>query len=245
MPFIIRIYYNNRIYSIDLSRVENATIGSDNSDTITLNAYGLGKSHVKIANIKNKTVIKSKGMYDSFNRKISSDQIEIGKKYVLRTEPEITLAVHPKQGDSCKALGLTGVNEITLGRSHDNDIVLANPRTSSKHCTIYWDNGVLKVRDLRSTNGTFVNGARILEKTLSNGDIINISIYQLIIKNNLLYFYNTGNDLIVNVKQRSENIFQEKKKSGTFDAYDEQMVHGKGGTMSAFDVNIKVNIEER
>lgn len=50
--------------------------------------------------------------------------------------------------------------------------ILIDPRMSARHFAIACDDGQCRVRDLGSTNGTFVNGARITESTLRDGDRI-------------------------------------------------------------------------
>lgn len=46
---------------------------------------------------------------------------------------------------------------ITIGRNHENDIVLAYSFVSGRHGRIFFDNGDIVYQDLESTNGTFVD----------------------------------------------------------------------------------------
>lgn len=64
----------------------------------------------------------------------------------------------------------------TLGRSEDNDISIVDDRTiSGRHCELVLDGNGLAVRDLGSTNGTFVNNLQIGELTpLKDGDMLRI-----------------------------------------------------------------------
>lgn len=51
---------------------------------------------------------------------------------------------------------------FTIGRAPDNDIVLpANSSASGHHCEIVVQHGTVCLRDLGSTNGTYINGKRI------------------------------------------------------------------------------------
>lgn len=50
---------------------------------------------------------------------------------------------------------------IKIGRSPPADIVLADPRVSRSHCTVELAGEGLKVTDLKSTNGTYIDGERV------------------------------------------------------------------------------------
>ena len=59
-------------------------------------------------------------------------------------------------------VGMAGAN---IGRTPPADIVLTDSEVSRAHCRLTLENGVLMVTDLNSTNGTFVDGVRILAPT--------------------------------------------------------------------------------
>jgi hypothetical protein len=61
-----------------------------------------------------------------------------------------------------------------VGRGDEADIRLRHPLVSRKHCEISESNGVLKVRDLGSLNGTFIASAKIKEAVLKPDDLITI-----------------------------------------------------------------------
>jgi hypothetical protein len=63
---------------------------------------------------------------------------------------------------------------VSIGRAPDNDIVVGDPATSGRHGRIEVRNGAFWVSDLGSTNGTLVNGEPVIEKELSDGDLIAI-----------------------------------------------------------------------
>jgi pilus assembly protein CpaF len=56
-------------------------------------------------------------------------------------------------------------NEVTVGRVQGNDVVLPKGNVSKRHCRIYIQDGHFSVEDLKSTNGTYVNGRKISEPT--------------------------------------------------------------------------------
>ena len=63
---------------------------------------------------------------------------------------------------------------VTLGRAPDNDVVVADPATSGRHGRIEVRAGAFWISDLGSTNGTLVNGEPVIDKQLSDGDLIAI-----------------------------------------------------------------------
>jgi hypothetical protein len=74
------------------------------------------------------------------------------------------------------------VRAITrLGRGTDTDIRIEDPGASRNHCEIVLGTPVL-VRDLNSTNGTFVNGQKISQVEVADGTAIMIGSTQLVFR---------------------------------------------------------------
>lgn len=61
-----------------------------------------------------------------------------------------------------------------IGRGAAAGIRLGDPEISRSHCQIEELNGLLLIRDLGSTNGTFVNGLRVTETILNSGDLVSL-----------------------------------------------------------------------
>jgi hypothetical protein len=71
-------------------------------------------------------------------------------------------------------LALPERGTLVLGRSRDCDLTIASPDASRRHAEIVCEPGSQLLRDLGSTNGTFVNGLRVQEHRLVTGDRIEI-----------------------------------------------------------------------
>ena len=67
-------------------------------------------------------------------------------------------------------------DEITsVGRSSENDIVMSDAAmVSARHLEIRKDGDSYQVRDLDSTNGTYVDGQRVTEATLQPSNVIRL-----------------------------------------------------------------------
>jgi hypothetical protein len=64
---------------------------------------------------------------------------------------------------------------ISIGRDPGNDIVINHPQVSRQHARLVLRGGLMVLEDLGSTNGTFVNGMRLMAPhTLANGDQISL-----------------------------------------------------------------------
>ena len=63
---------------------------------------------------------------------------------------------------------------LRIGRHEDNDLVFDNPYLSRFHAEIFSDGSRILIRDLGSTSGTFVNGERIRQRRLKDGDSIRL-----------------------------------------------------------------------
>jgi hypothetical protein len=74
------------------------------------------------------------------------------------------------------------VRAITrLGRGSDTDIRIEDPGASRNHCEIVLGQPVI-IRDLSSTNGTFINGERISQIEIADGTIVMIGSTQLVFR---------------------------------------------------------------
>src|SRR5688500_3683693 len=62
----------------------------------------------------------------------------------------------------------------TIGRSREAKIKLVHGQVSRVHCEFFERDGVLHVRDLGSTNGTYVGEERVGESAVSPGETVTI-----------------------------------------------------------------------
>lgn len=74
--------------------------------------------------------------------------------------------------------------QIVIGRSSELDMVLVEDMVSRKHAKIVVSGGKITIEDLGSTNGTFVNGEKIKQARLKEGDriLIGTSILKLVLQ---------------------------------------------------------------
>jgi pSer/pThr/pTyr-binding forkhead associated (FHA) protein len=81
--------------------------------------------------------------------------------------------------------GMTGrtheltVDRTTVGRVDDNTFQIADPSVSSHHCEVLLHGSDILIRDLNSTNGSYINGEKISEVVLKPGQTLRLGQVEL------------------------------------------------------------------
>ena len=82
------------------------------------------------------------------------------------------------QGMTGRAHDLT-VDRTTIGRVDDNTFPIADASVSSHHCEVHLRGDEILIRDLNSTNGTFINNEKISEAVLQPGQTLRLGQVEL------------------------------------------------------------------
>ncbi len=104
---------------------------------------------------------------------VSPAKVSAGALSLLFQFDELVVATLPP---------LHGVDELSVGRQPDNDLVLDHPSVSKNHAILRWDGAknVCSVQDKESMNGTWLNASiRVARETpLQDGDILSFGEVQ-------------------------------------------------------------------
>ncbi len=84
-----------------------------------------------------------------------------------------------KDGRVDLSFPVTGAG-VRIGREGDNHVQLVSPEVSKHHATLTRTGGGWLVRDTQSRNGVLVNGQRVRESPVRDGDRIAIGPYELV-----------------------------------------------------------------
>lgn len=93
------------------------------------------------------------------------------------------------QKESVVRVTLTGTNNADLkiaefshtakvGRRGTNDIMISDNAVSGEHCEFVYEDGIVYIQDLNSTNGTLLNGEVIEKEEVKTGDLIIVGKHQ-------------------------------------------------------------------
>jgi pSer/pThr/pTyr-binding forkhead associated (FHA) protein len=70
--------------------------------------------------------------------------------------------------------------KLTIGRDPESDIFLNDMTVSRTHAVVENVDGVCRVTDAASLNGTYVNGEIVDDAVLADGDVVQIGTFQMI-----------------------------------------------------------------
>ncbi len=95
----------------------------------------------------------------------------VERTVLLMDKPVLAVTRGARRGE---LLSLSVDSAISIGRARANDVVLDDTSVSSQHCRVRPEQGRFVLYDLKSTNGTMVNGRRVDRHPLEEGDVIQV-----------------------------------------------------------------------
>src|SRR5947207_3836821 len=69
---------------------------------------------------------------------------------------------------------------VSIGRDPSNDVVLPDAMVSRRHAVIEFRGSQYFIRDCNSSNGSLVNGDRVSERSLRDGDLVAIGTARIL-----------------------------------------------------------------
>ena len=72
-------------------------------------------------------------------------------------------------------------DRLTLGRDERSDVLLDDVSVSRHHALLLRVGDDLCIRDLGSVNGTYVNGARVSDAALADGDVLRVGAFRMLV----------------------------------------------------------------
>jgi pSer/pThr/pTyr-binding forkhead associated (FHA) protein len=99
---------------------------------------------------------------------------------ILTDSAKLLVKLH---GQGSRSIDLTA-DSFTIGRKLDNDLPIDDHTVSSRHAKIVRVQSVYFLEDLKSTNGTAVNGRPVERAQLHDADVITIGQHRIIFQDN-------------------------------------------------------------
>ena len=99
------------------------------------------------------------------------------------TLPQPATLLVKLHGQGARHIELT-LGTLTIGRKADNTLAIEDPSVSGHHAQIVKVQAVFFLEDLKSTNGTTINGRPITRHQLRDADVITIGQHRLVFQEN-------------------------------------------------------------
>lgn len=84
--------------------------------------------------------------------------------------PKLVVLSDGQAGKSCEITA----EKVTIGRVEENSFQIPEASVSSHHCEVFLRGNDVVVKDLNSTNGSFINGEKIAEAVLKPGQTLRL-----------------------------------------------------------------------
>lgn len=99
-----------------------------------------------------------------------------GSRVRIEGRPKLNFRSGPLAGRTFELSG----DRTMIGRRDDNDIIIEHSTVSSRHCQIVNQDGIWRVVNLISTNGTAVNGRNGAVSYLAPGDVMTLGKIEIL-----------------------------------------------------------------
>lgn len=174
------------------------TLGSASNNHLVMDDPAIDERHAHIVRDNNKYFLKDNnsrtgsfvnGQRVTQREILPGDIIKIGSSDIIVLDPR-TLTDHTKDtfalpwrliSDSNWLAGkqfmLLPDRTMVIGRGSQCDIVIPGTHLSRRHAEVSVEGNHLRIKDLGSANGTFLNELRIDNATANNGDRLRIDVY--------------------------------------------------------------------
>lgn len=158
------------------------TVGRSGDNTVVLESPDVSRHHLKITELREGFLVEDLGSRNGTHCNGARVQ-----KQMFQSTDTLYLGAFRFPLSSLKGIDLFGPGltpesntdalVVTIGRDERNHIVLPLPQVSKFHARIAQSGSNWTIEDLGSTNGTFVDGVRIMRTTLFPGARVRIASY--------------------------------------------------------------------
>lgn len=192
LAFALR--YREHIYCRNIADGQQITFGSGKKDTLQIRE--MAEEQLCIRASGERITMQTRPPFQP-----RQEAVSLGSVVRVDEASGTSLFVSRATGIATDKFVLPYDGVIRIGRAESNDISIGLPFVSGRHFQLRITDGSVRVEDLDSRNGLYLNGQRIKASSLKPGDELNILTVRIRMVNNTLQFENVGDSLKINFAQ--------------------------------------------
>lgn len=204
----LTLRYRDRIYYRELAEGQQITFGSGKKDTMQIRE--MAEAQLSIRATGELIALQTRQPFTP-----RQETHTIGSVIRLDEASGASLFVSRATGIANEQPVLPYDGVLRIGRAEANDISIGLPFVSGKHFQLRVTDGNVRVEDLDSSNGLYLNGQRIKAATFRPGDELQILTVRIRRVNNTLQFENVGTSLKLRATQTTAATAQEHSSNGS------------------------------
>ncbi len=201
MIITIVLLHQDMLYYSKIESGQTVTFGSHKKDTIKVPDFSSEQISVKWK--KSGLSINAKKAYSFEENMPKLDTI-----LVLDKGTRTALFLSTLYSEEVPSYSLPYHASLKVGRDRTNDIEINLPFISGYHFTLKNESDYVRVEDMGSTNGLYLNGKKIVVSKMKSGDELSILGIRIRLENGVLYFHNVGDALRIHVGGADDEAMQ-------------------------------------
>ena len=178
MNYVVTILTEKYLYRVNIEGGIKYTLGSGKKDLFPMSELGIDGQLGMCFNEKKQVL------------KLTAKTIPLSVKEINEEARLVHICGYPKMevsftrdtGEYPESYAIPYECQIHIGKSKKNDIVLNESYVSRNHLLITAERGRIRIEDLESTYGTYLNGSPVKKAMLKSGDEIDICDLRMICK---------------------------------------------------------------
>lgn len=212
MNMFIRIFYGGYCKDISLQNSNDFYIGSRTDKGFEIPNSDMLPEHIRLHCENGNWTASRIGEIYLDGKPIETSALRAMQFYTLSIKNRISMLVINEYQEKIANVSLGKINELTIGRNEDNDIVLHSGIVSGNHAKISKTSNGYRIDNLSNSNGTFIDGKKIDSHILKDNDEVVICGYKLVYNNDTIDVYGEKGSVAVNVEKVQANNNNETEK---------------------------------
>lgn len=190
MTASVVLLHNDDIYHTILSDGQKLSFGTHKKDDVQVPGFDHGQ--ISLWCRPGGILMDAGRVY-----KIKTEPAPMDRVILLDRDTKTALFISSLASRSNQTLRLPYDGIFTFGRRPENDVCINLPFVSGRHFTLKCEAGHVRIEDMNSTNGVFLNGKRVSVAGMKSGDMLSILSVQIRLLNGELSFSNVGDRLAI------------------------------------------------